>query len=98
MIALPLHDHLAEAEQIGSGVGRARVHDHGIHATIDAAPEVLGRDAVAEHARRGQDVEFARSDPPSWNAPGSHRPRDDGASPSIRVLTPIAARLSIQAS
>ena len=65
-IGLARHDRLAEAQQVRAGIGRAGVDDHGVDAAFDAAPEMLGRHAVAQHALRREDAKFLVSCPPPF--------------------------------
>ena len=50
----PADQHGAQPELIRSGIGRAGIDDDGVEATVDAAPEMVGGDAVSQHADRGQ--------------------------------------------
>ena len=57
-IGLARHERLAQPQHVRAGIGRARVDDHGVDAAVDAAPEMLGGHAVAQHALRREDAKF----------------------------------------
>ena len=57
-IGLARHQRVAQPQHVRARVGRARVDDHGVDAAVDAAPEMLGGHAVAQHALRREDAKF----------------------------------------